>query len=777
METYLEKVTTNHRSTATSEAHLRDHEAQNCDLWDDDDPLVALDEIISLFRRRGFRIGNSVMLPVHEKDNPTLTGEYVSYRNDEYGGSIFYHSTGSGLSEYLEYEEAKRSGLIYRLRFWDRRFELPPGEIGDLIDDRPPYRQKPVPAHSPITNDEYDEFVENTLQFIRVELANEHCDSVQSRIDQGIEVDSPGAGKIRSVRLRGGPHTISCGVDVPIADVVYRTYKRIQDVYGVYEGNTVVLLWESDAGNVDYVDGVVTEIGSRFIEVDASFGIRDPHAVDVTGVNDGTLRVVEKGIAEQRESAAFKKMTRRHESLLRGTDKIDFSSALELDFTPELELNTYQERAAVEALCTDDVFCIHGPPGTGKTRTLVTIIEHAVEVGDTILVCAHSNQAVDNIVAGESSDEDIDSDSLHRIVHRFNNDGDLRDVSLARISSSRRGIDPFVRQRYFLSTDDLQTGLGGTDIVASTTNTAAVFENSDEINFDLVVVDEATQASGPATAVPFGRGKRTEQTAEGLNRSYGLRTILAGDHKQLPPFVSDPEMRDQNRHVSLFELLLNVYSEEIAQTLYRQYRMHEHIAEFASKEFYNGRLEHGADNRTETIDGLSPLLGIDDPGEEKSGNNDTSVYNPTEAQYVVAQVQKSIKQGVSSSDIGVITGYSAQRNKIHSILREKFNDDVAKTIDVETIDKFQGGQREVIIVSFTRSNSRHNSGFLEHPPETGRKRLNVALTRAKKRLVLIGDWDTLATPADFREESESCADTFERLGEYLRQKDAMVSRS
>ena len=283
--------------------------------------------------------------------------------------------------------------------------------------------------------------------------------------------------------------------------------------------------------------------------------------------------------------------------------------------------------------------------------------------------------------------------------------------------------------------------------------------------------------TAPATAVPFGWGKRTGLTPDGRYRTYGLRTILAGDHKQLPPFVSDPEMRAQNRHISLFEHLVNVYGDGIAQTLYRQYRMHEDIATFASEEFYDGKLEHGIDNRTETIDGLAPLLGIDDTGEEKSGNNDTSVYNPTEAQYVLAQVKKSLNQGVTPSDIGVITGYGAQRNQIRSVPREDLDDDVGETIDVETIDKFQGGQREVIIVSFTRSNSSHNSGFLEYPPETGRKRLNVALTRAKKRLVLVGDWDTLAIPADFREESESCADTFERLGEFLREKDAMVSSS
>jgi superfamily I DNA and/or RNA helicase len=81
----------------------------------------------------------------------------------------------------------------------------------------------------------------------------------------------------------------------------------------------------------------------------------------------------------------------------------------------------------------------------------------------------------------------------------------------------------------------------------------------------------------------------------------------------------------------------------------------------------------------------------------------------------------------------------------------------------------------VIIVSFTRSNPESDSGFLESPPQTARKRLNVAITRAKKRLVLIGDWETLSTPAVFRDSSESCADTFARLRDYLQDRDCMVS--
>lgn len=775
MGTYLGTVVSRLRSSNPSEIPIGDDEVWNCDRWETDDPPVALDELIEIFRRRGLGVGETVMLPAHEPESPNLTGDYIAYREDEHGQSLTYHSTNSDISEYIEYEDAPRSGLLYRLRFWDRRFELPNGEIGDLIDDRPPYRQKPVTAESAMSDEEYETFVADTLQFVRTELLAEHERQLQSCVEQGVEVERTGSGTIESSRLQIGDGMAVCRVDLPLAHSLHRTYERVEDVYDVHEGNTVVLLWETESGDTEYLDGIVTDIHQRSIEIDISFGTRDQQEIDLEGTTQSALRVVAKGIAEHREYEAFETLSRNFESVLRGEYEMEFASPLNLQFNPELELNTYQERAAVDALCADDVFCIHGPPGTGKTRTLVTIIEHAVEQGETVLVCAHSNQAVDNIVAGESDARETDPASLHRIAQRFDTSEELRDLSLIRISGSPHEIDPFIRQHYFVSTDDMETELGETDIVASTTNTAATLENQDEIDFDLVVIDEATQASGPATAVPFGWGRRITQTEEGRFRTRGLRTILAGDHKQLPPFVSDPEMRDRGLHTSLFERLVDIYGFELAQTLYRQYRMHEVIAEFASEEFYDGRLEHGDRNRTATIDNLAPLLGIDAATGEEQHEDSNSYYNSTEAQYVAVQVQKALNHGISPSDIGVITGYSDQRGKIKAMLRREFEDETHDAIDIETIDKFQGGQREVIIVSFTRSNAANDSGFLEHPPETGRKRLNVAITRAKKRLVLIGDWETLATTAAFRDESESCADTFARLSNYLRERDAMVS--
>lgn len=366
-----------------------------------------------------------------------------------------------------------------------------------------------------MSGEEYSTFVDETLEFVRTELLTQHQEGIDTVVERGVDIDSSGGGVVRLSGLRIQPSRITCSVDLPPSDSRREMYKPVEEVYDIYEGNTVAILWEDDRGSIEVLDGIVTRIDGRSIVIDDSFGVHNRDEEDLSEATEITVRVVQKGVAERREYEAFEKLSETSESLLRGESNIDFSSPLDLDFTPDLELNTYQERAAVDALCTDDVFCIHGPPGTGKTRTLVTIIENAVKTGHTVLVCAHSNQAVDNIVAGESTTDIPDEASLHRIVQRYSSEDGLSDISMVRIGSPRQDVDSFVTPRYYISTNRLDSNIGGADIIASTTNTAAVLEDQDDVNLD-------------------------------------------------------------------------VYGEDLAQTLYRQYRMNESIAEFASQEFYDG---------------------------------------------------------------------------------------------------------------------------------------------------------------------------------------------
>jgi superfamily I DNA and/or RNA helicase len=193
--------------------------------------------------------------------------------------------------------------------------------------------------------------------------------------------------------------------------------------------------------------------------------------------------------------------------------------------------------------------------------------------------------------------------------------------------------------------------------------------------------------------------------------------------------------------------------------LRRQYRMHEAIVEFPDAAFYGGRLETADRNRDWTIDGLDPLVGYDVAGgEERTAGS--SYRNPAEAEIVADEVERLREHGLVQSDIGVITPYSGQIGCIENALAGR--DVRTRGIEVDTVDSFQGSEREAVVLSLVRSNDRGGSGFLTFGDE-GERRLNVSLTRAKRRLVVVGDFETLGTVADHRDPEASCADVYAEL--------------
>lgn len=394
------------------------------------------------------------------------------------------------------------------------------------------------------------------------------------------------------------------------------------------------------------------------------------------------------------------------------------------------DLNPSQQTAARAALRANDVYCIHGPPGTGKTRTLTAIMRAAVDENLRVLACAHSNQAVDNLLVGSSSPSRADPRSIHA-------DAVEGEVKLAR-AGNNSGND-VVADRY-VGADTWQA-----DVVGATTSAASTL--ADDM-FDIVLVDEATQATIPSTLIAMTKADRT---------------ILAGDHKQLPPYHAGERDDAEGTEFSLFEHLLEQYGEEtVATTLSTQYRMHEAIAAFPNAAFYEDRLVHGQRNRTWTIGSLDPLVALDVDGEE-GRTSMGSYYNRPEATRVVEEVERLLEHGVVADDIGVITPYTGQVAIVRADLFDAVGESTAERVKIDTVDSFQGGEREAVVVSFVRSNEEGNIGFLDFPLE-GPRRLNVALTRAQKRLVLIGDWDTLAAGKD---EAESASRYYGALKEHL----------
>ena len=706
---------------------------------------IPIDEIINAFRLfQDLSIStDSVLVPLHKPDSPDLTGEYLVYRretNDEVLNDdsdpheLHYTNTARDTSEFLELSNASNSYLAYRTRFWSAEFDLPeqPSYLPtDYHDDRPPNPQREVTAPNPFTDDQLDTYVDTVYDSLKYEFTSTQKEEWQTHRGMSLE---------RIIRIQSGIDAASFSTssnEIRVsAPTTVQSRTPVETQYSIYPGN-IVAIDVDDINNTPIVPGALTRTGYDSFSVEPNWDlVSNPEVPQKELQNASTVSVgvIARTIALQRERDAFEQMIENNAGaeLLSGQKTLTFDSPVAERLNTSIELNRYQRRATVNALRADDAYCIHGPPGTGKTRTLTAIIEATVKNGGRVLVCTHSNQAIDNLIAGGSTPSDPDPDSLHGVIQ------DSPEMTLTRVGDD---IKSRVVQEYYTDIEESRAR-----IIATTTNTA---DRLDTRWFDLVVIDEATQANVPATAVPF---------------NICNRIVLAGDHKQLPPYSSKETDTDEEFQPSLFEHLIERYGDDIMTTLRRQYRMHEDIAEFSNNQFYDGLLRHGDANRDATIADLEPLIGIHCDGEQ-SWRND-SYANEDEADIVVAQVNKLLTNEIDPSNIGVITPYRGQIGVVEDALREQFGSNVERQMKVQTIDSFQGGQREAIIISFARSNDSNKSGFLEFPNE-GPRRLNVALTRAKKRLVIIGNWETLTNPADHLSEDESCAHVYNDLAEYI----------
>ena len=347
-----------------------------------------------------------------------------------------------------------------------------------------------------------------------------------------------------------------------------------------------------------------------------------------------------------------------------------------------------------------------------------------------VLACAHSNQATDNLLVGGSTIDEPADGSLHAM--------DIADeLQIARVGSG--STNPVVNRRY--------GGRSAThaNVVGATMSAAAEFDVDE---FDVAIVDEASQASIPATFAPWLAAERL---------------VLAGDHKQLPPYASD-DMRERDLEVSLYEHLVDRYGEDCAHLLDTQYRMAAQIAAFPSQAFYDGKVQTADSGDERVLSSYPPVTAHHLDGTETQRYG-TSYANEAEADVIAKHVRDLRDTGISQAEIGVITGYTGQITTVRGALDdlETATDDIV----VDTVDSFQGGERRVILVSFVRSNDDGRAGFLSHS-DIGPRRLNVALTRAKDRLVVVGNWDTLATPEPHR---ECCSDVYDAYRTWLLEND------
>lgn len=698
-------------------------------------PIDIPDVANKLERHPELQADGGTLLPLHELDSAELTGEYVLYQEESRRTVVTYHKELVDRDDKMVVSAAGKTEIGWRLRFWTDEYdpaETPsymPNSESSSKDSPLEYIPRVTRAEA-WTRDERETFFDNLFGFVESEKDRQRSQNMQKYEDMGQHA-------FRGVE--GGMHDFVPVYHDSSAEEWHVSASDDEDdnkddLYicaetGLWEESEVFVdspPWADSPSGLP-VQGKITDSGTRTLvfEIPAGADEKQKAEKSLNWIFNNSEHVVSiypifNSIPFDREIKSINKVRKNEDKVqpIVGGEGLQFAPAraLGMDFD---DLNRSQTKAASYAVAADDIALIHGPPGTGKTRTLVRIIKELVNRGKRVLACAHSNQATDNLLVGGSTVDEPDKGSLHEAHVN-------EDLTLTRIGS---GSDNQVVQQYHVS-DEYR----GEDVVGATMSGAADF-NKDQ--FDVAIVDEASQASIPATFAPW----------------YAARSmVLAGDHKQLPPYGSD-EMQQRDLEVSLYELLVNRYGEDYAQMLDTQYRMHEKIAEFPSKQFYDGKLETVQRDEEYGLWDLSPVSAYHVTTEEEQAFS-TSYRNVGEAKVVADEVAELREMGVPQNHIGVITGYTGQIQAVRTHL-----EDVSKSthgIDVDTVDSFQGGEKTVIIMSFVRSNPEGRSGFLSLP-DVGPRRLNVALTRAKKRLVLVGNWDTLTAEEHGRED---CTDIY-----------------
>ena len=411
------------------------------------------------------------------------------------------------------------------------------------------------------------------------------------------------------------------------------------------------------------------------------------------------------------------------------------------------------QKVACEAAISQRLTLIQGPPGTGKTHTAVRILQSwsSQNVG-TILAVADSNVAVDNLLEGllglgvsavrlgqpvkvreslreATVDAQMESHPLRRDLEEHLELNEKLARRIPGMKGKEKGLAHRDLNRGWKEVRRIERQMRDDILdqaqVLCCTCIGVGHQLLDGRKFTRVLLDEATQATEPASLVPLVRGAR--------------QIVLVGDHRQLPPTVISRRAENGGLRRSLFERLVAMGIEPML--LDTQYRMHPAISDFPNRIFYEGRLVDGitAADRPNPAgllwnDWEVPMAFLPVNGDELLSPDGASKENPAEAGWVAKILENLLQAGdLEETDIGIITPYAGQVRAIRDALPER-ND----SVEVHTVDGYQGREKEVIIFSCVRSNSDGIVGFLSDA-----RRLNVALTRAKRGLIVIGDPDTL----------------------------------
>ena len=541
-------------------------------------------------------------------------------------------------------------------------------------------------------------------------------------------------------------------------------------------GSPVVLAANDDYSG-DACQGVVTAISRRSIQV----AVNDWPEAERLRIDLSPDEVTRKRMLNALKRAKEARgRTKELRDILLGERDLSFKDEEQCQF--DAELNESQQSAIRFALSASDVAIIHGPPGTGKTTTIVELICQAIAKGQKVLACAPSNTAVDNLleklvdarqktvrlghparVSTRLQDYTLDAQvarheltGLIREMQReveglFRQAGKFTRVTRAKpVHGAKREMRQEAKRLKadirMLEQQAIDSIVDNADVVCATTTLDESLLG--DRRFDLVVVDEACQSTEPGSWMPVLRADRL---------------VLAGDHCQLPPTVLSKQAAKEGLEVSLLERLVGLYGDRITRRLKVQYRMHDQIMDFSSGQFYDGTLQsHDSvsghllsdlDYVDEQFVTLDPVTFIDSAGagwEEELEPDGLSKRNLQEAELVIRKVAELQDAGLRGRDIGVIAPYAAQVRW----LRQNSPDE---RVEIDTVDGFQGREKEAVIISMVRSNAEGEIGFLSDA-----RRMNVALTRARRKLIVIGDSATVGGNEFFA----AMLEYFESIGAY-----------
>ncbi|XP_014717097.2 DNA-binding protein SMUBP-2 isoform X2 [Equus asinus] len=424
-------------------------------------------------------------------------------------------------------------------------------------------------------------------------------------------------------------------------------------------------------------------------------------------------------------------------------------------------LDASQKEAVKFALSQKELAVIHGPPGTGKTTTVVEVILQVVKQGLKVLCCAPSNIAVDNLVErlaqckqrilrlGHPARllESIQQHSLDAVLARSDNAQIVADIRKDIDQVKNKKIQEKQEKSNFRSEIKLLRkelkereeaamleSLTSADVVLAT-NTGASPDGPLKLlpdgYFDVVVIDECAQALEASCWIPLLKARKC---------------VLAGDHKQLPPTIVSHKAALAGLSLSLMERLDQEYGARVVRTLTVQYRMHQAIMQWASEALYAGQLTAHpsvAGHLLRDLPGVAateetgvPLLLVDTAGcglFELEEEDEQSKGNPGEVRLVALHVQALVDAGVCASDIAVITPYNLQVDLLRQSLAHRHPE-----LEIKSVDGFQGREKEAVILSFVRSNRKGEVGFLAED-----RRINVAVTRARRHVAVICDSRTV----------------------------------